>query len=160
MSAFQNGFIDGDISGFVHGNALRVHAWINAIETIPISPWIGNHTFLTGPFEMSAQTITDYGIAEAPWLQLALDYGVIVALIDFSIMLVLAKALVKKMYQNQYNNFYFVGALLAIVILTERFYGVLYGSYLFTPFCLIVFATILRSKRQFDLNTERLVTSD
>ena len=147
VSAVQNGFIDGDVSGFVHGNSLRVLAWINAIEMIPVSPWIGNHTFLTGPFEMSADTIRDYGIAEAPWLQLALDYGVVVAALDFSIMLVLANALIKKWGQNQHLNFYFVGALLSIVIFTERFYGVLYGSYIFTPICLIVFTSILGHKK-------------
>ena len=147
LSAVQSGFIEGDSSGFVHGNSLRVLAWVNAIELIQSSPWIGNHDLLIGPFEMSAQTIIDYGIAEAPWLQLSVDYGVIVGALDFSIMLFLAEALIKKMYRSPHNNFYFVGALLAMVVFTERFYGVLYGSYLFTPLCLILFTSILGDKR-------------
>lgn len=132
FSAIQAGGIDGSGTGFVTGNQLRVIAWTHALEKIPASPWIGTHTFSSGDFEMSIDTIREFGIAEAPWLQLALDYGVIVALLDFLALFMLVKINIKRFYENNNNPFYFGVALFTIVMVTERFYGVLYGTFFLT----------------------------
>ncbi len=137
ISAAQSDGLSGDAQAFVTGNELRVVAWVHALENIVESPWIGTHTFSTGDFEMSIDTIFEFGIAEAPWLQLGLDYGVIVALLDFIAMATLVKINIQRWYADGHSGFLFGVALFTIVLVTERFYGVLYGTFLLTPIFLL-----------------------
>jgi len=137
ISAIQTGVLFTGASGFISGNELRVLAWTSSIEQIIASPWIGNHSFSTGEFTMSADAILEYGIAEAPWLQLALDYGVIVSALDFLIMFSLLKINIKRYYLDTSSHFNFIVALFTVVLVTERFYGVLYGTYFLTPIFLL-----------------------
>ena len=141
-----DGVILSDGSFFISGNELRVFAWTSAIEQILDSPWIGNHHFSQGEFIMSADAILDFGIAEAPWLQLALDYGVIVPILDFLVLFTLVKSNIQRCYQDRSSNFNFTVALFSIVMFTERFYGVLYGTYFLTPMFLLCCVSAIEPK--------------
>ncbi len=114
---------------YVSGNFLRVLAWTNSIEKIPQSPITGDHSFLPGQFEdMSIDTILDYGIAESPYLQIALDFGILPAIISFYILFFISKRWIKLYYRSPNNSSYFACAAFSSVIFVDRFYGSLFGG--------------------------------
>lgn len=117
---------DGD---FLTGNALRLIAWMNAIERIAESPIIGYHGFRIGGFElMSADTILDFGIAESPLLQLWLDYGFFSPFFMIIVFISIISTSLKKYHMNPHNPFYFTGAAMAAYTFINFAYGTFFGS--------------------------------
>lgn len=117
---------DGD---FLTGNALRVIAWMNAIEKIGESPIIGYHGFRTGNFEvMSADTLLDFGIAESPLLQLWLDYGFFAPFLIMITFITIISTSLKKYRSNPHNPIYLAGAAMAAYTFIDLAYGTFFGS--------------------------------
>ena len=131
-SATQSGFfVSEDV--FVTGNALRVVAWINALEKIALSPLFGNHDSLVGTFEiMNVETIVDYGIAEAPYLQTALDFGIFPAFLSYFLLYRILRICVTDYYLNPNSNVNQTRALFSCVVFTDNFYNELYGPSILT----------------------------
>lgn len=131
-SAVQSGFfIDEDV--FVTGNALRVVAWTNALEKIALSPLFGDHTSLVGPFEsMGVETVIDYGIAEAPYLQTALDFGIFPAFLSYYLLYRIARICVTDYYLNPNSHVDQTRALISCVMFADHFYSELYGTFILT----------------------------
>lgn len=113
------------------GNTLRVIAWENAIENISQNPFLGTHTFLTNNIfeDMSSEVIVEQGIAESPYLQYALDYGIFAMFAYFYIMF--------RLLHLSYSRFCAVGhddehrrfaLILAGMIFVDSFYGTFFGS--------------------------------
>lgn len=118
---------------YISGNFLRVLAWTNSIEMIRQSPLVGNHDFIPGPLEgMSPKVIIDYGIAESPYLQLALDYGLPPAILSFYVLYLISRKWINLYQHNPDNSSYFVIAIFSSVIFVDRFYGSLFGGMLLT----------------------------
>ncbi len=129
-------------SDFVSGNFLRVAAWTNSIQHIVENPFFGTHTFEKGGFQdMNLDTILDYGIAESYYLQLAQDFGIIPAILSFYVLYLLLKLNLRSFYHNQRKSS--VPAALAIIVITDSFYGTYFGSVLTT----FVYASLCISYR-------------
>jgi len=131
-SAAQSGFfIDEDV--FVTGNALRVVAWTNALEKIGQSPLFGYHNSLVGAFEsMGVETVIDYGIAEAPYLQTALDFGIFPAFLSYYLLYRIARICVTDYYLNPNSHVNQTRALISCVMFADHFYSELYGTFVLT----------------------------
>jgi len=131
-------FIITALSGLIavdeSGNFLRLLAWDNAIRNIYENPLFGTHTFLSGSFDvMSADTIIDYGIAESMHLQVALDYGILPAVITIlvlSIIMIQADSVYSSTAGK--NHQVFASSVMASVMFVDSFYGTAYGSVLVT----------------------------
>lgn len=119
------------------GNTLRVIAWVNAIDKILQNPFLGTHTFLNNNTlkEMSAVVIVEHGIAESPYLQYALDYGVLAMISYFYIMFRLLHISYSRFIINapedEYRRF---ALILAGMIFVDSFYGTFFGSVYTTYF--------------------------
>lgn len=120
--------------GFVSGNYLRVAAWLNAIQNIAQNPIFGAHIFTKGSFdEMSLDTIIEYGIAESSYLQLALDFGILAAVLNMVVLYLIMRINVAKFYKNNGDRCGIATAAFSIIAFADSFYGTLYGS-VFTAF--------------------------
>ncbi len=127
------------------GNYFRVVAWVTSLEEITKSPITGCHSFEAGEFPGVSETaLTDYGIAESSYLDYALHYGVLPALLHFAILLIALDKSVRALYgprltgSHRYN---FVVAIFASMAFIDSFYGTLVGGML-TSMCfgLLVFS--------------------
>jgi hypothetical protein len=132
-------FYSANGADYISGNLLRTIAWINSIDKISLSPIIGYHGFLPGQFEyMSVNTIIDYGIAESHYLQLAVDFGVLPAIISLYVTYLISAQCIRKYYSRPSFSVLLTPALFSGVIFVDRFYGSLFGGMFLTfIFCAI-----------------------
>lgn len=136
----------------VSGNLLRVIAWGNSIEKIILSPIAGYHDFLSGEFEeMSVDTILDFGITESPYLQIAVDFGVLPAIISLYTIYLIFKRCIKLYYYDSRNHYYFASALFSGVVFADRFYGSIYGG-MFVTFIYCALCVSFRGQDESDVN--------
>jgi hypothetical protein len=127
-----------DLSEVMSGNKLRVMAWMSALTKISENPILGNHDFLIGDFEnLNHDNFLDYGYAESTYLQYALDYGVITAIISFFIITRIAILKIQNFYLPHLKNNIAISSLAAFVFV-DIFYGNFYGAYLSTVIYYII----------------------
>jgi hypothetical protein len=122
--------------GSYSGNYYRVFAWVNAIENIGIHPIVGTHTFILGKLpSVSEYTIMEFGIAESPYLNYALHYGILPALVHLVVITFVFSQRVKSLYlqkKNRLHGFHIAAAIFAGVAFVDTFYGTVLGSMLTT----------------------------
>lgn len=121
---------------FSNANLIRVFAWFNSIENIIENPLFGRQDFYRDEIEtISIENIDNYGVTESQYLEIAVHYGIIPALLFFMIMILILR---KSYYafNNLIHLHYEVKIILisAFVIFTDTFYGSIYGSPMATTF--------------------------
>ncbi len=126
-------------------NYYRAFAWSNALDGIAEHPLLGNHGFYKGEIlGISEDTISEYGMAESSYLQYALHFGVVPAILYFLIFLRVFVRRLKRFYQTpnrSVDRASMVAASIAGYALIDTFYGTFIGSFVSTIFFgLLVFS--------------------
>lgn len=133
------------------GNYYRVFAWKNAIEFIRTDPIVGTHHLSVGNLPaISEDTIRDFGISESTYLSYALHYGIIPAILQLLLIMIIFKRRVRLLYLSRESGSYrfnFFAAIFAGVIFVDTFYGNILGSMLTT----ICYGFICISTRDTDI---------
>lgn len=121
------------------GNILRVLAWELAIENILENPFLGTHNFRHDALQdMSMDIIADYGIAESTYLQYAVDFGILAAILHFYIIFrILQLSYSRYSGVPVADNLNRLRLVLASVIFCDIFFGTFFGSLLTVCFSLI-----------------------
>ena len=152
-------YISADNAEYISGNYLRIIAWDNAVNHIIQNPILGTHIFKGDEYILIDGGRSGYNIrnAESQFLQVALDFGIIVAMITPLIFFIFMHLNIKKYYSGGRSWEAFSAALMAMVIFTDYFYASFYGSIL-TQFVFSVIAiSYIGSKEiQFSNSSKKL----
>jgi hypothetical protein len=113
----------------VSGNYFRVFAWLNAVERIAKRPVFGT-AFEAGQIEVITEAeIEAFGVAEKTYLGLAMQYGVMAAVLQLAIAIRLMAFHVSRWSTGlQVSRIHLASAFLAAFAYAETFYGSFAGA--------------------------------
>ena len=128
--------ISGVNSEYMSGNYLRVMSWGSVLPNIVENPIFGTHIFpkgdstIIGVLGTLGQYLFSYRNAESQFLQYALDFGIVVAMINPLIFYILIRLNINKYYLFDRSWEALAATLMTLVVLSDYFYGSFYGSVL------------------------------
>lgn len=119
-------------SFLLNGSALRIAAWKNAAQIILNHPLHGYQDFIQRPFDnVDPESIINRGIAESMYLQYMVDWGVLVGLIHFLILLIIfCKKRTQFLQKSSTQYEKLITTSLAFTCLLDTFFDSLFSSFI------------------------------
>jgi hypothetical protein len=135
-TVFITTYISANNAEYLSGNYFRALAWTGALSNIVENPIFGTHFYsigesiTLGEIGTFSEYLFNHRNAESQFLQYALDFGIIVAMINPLIFYILIRLNIYKYYLFDRSWEAFSAALMTLVVFSDYFYGSFYGTVL------------------------------
>ena len=156
-AVFLATFISASNAEYISGNYLRIISWTNALSHIVENPILGTHIFPEGEHGWVGDVHYSTRNAESQFLQNALDFGIIVAMINPLIFYILMHLNIKRFYSVDRSWERASAILMIMTVFSDHFYGSFYGSILTQFVFSVIVISYTKSRRvQFFNNSKNL----
>ena len=150
-------YISANNAEYISGNYLRIISWGNALSHIVENPILGTHIFPEGEHGWVGDVHYSTRNSESQFLQNALDFGIIVAMINPLIFYILMHLNIKRFYSVDKSWERGSATLMIMTVFSDYFYGSFYGTILTQFVFSVIVISYTKSRRvQFFNNPKRL----